>query len=66
MVSHVELVGRIAVGACLGGVIGYERDRHGSEAGAWRSAEVRLVSVSRTAWPVRRSAEVPESRHARS
>src|SRR5580700_10123209 len=33
MVSHVELVGRIAVGACLGGIIGYERDRHGRPVG---------------------------------
>ena len=33
MVSHLELVGRIAVGACLGGVIGYERDRHGRPVG---------------------------------
>jgi putative Mg2+ transporter-C (MgtC) family protein len=28
MMSHVEMVGRITVGAALGGVIGYERDRH--------------------------------------
>jgi putative Mg2+ transporter-C (MgtC) family protein len=33
MVSHAELVGRIAVGACLGGIIGYERDRHGRPVG---------------------------------
>ncbi len=33
MVSHAELVGRIVVGACLGGVIGYERDRHGRPVG---------------------------------
>jgi putative Mg2+ transporter-C (MgtC) family protein len=33
VVSHAELVGRIAVGACLGGVIGYERDRHGRPVG---------------------------------
>jgi putative Mg2+ transporter-C (MgtC) family protein len=33
MVSHAELVGRIAIGACLGGVIGYERDRHGRPVG---------------------------------
>lgn len=33
MVSHLELVGRIAFGACLGGVIGYERDRHGRPVG---------------------------------
>jgi putative Mg2+ transporter-C (MgtC) family protein len=28
MISHVELITRIAAGAALGGVIGYERDRH--------------------------------------
>jgi len=33
MVSHTELVGRIVVGACLGGAIGYERDRHGRPVG---------------------------------
>ncbi|MFT3770216.1 MAG: MgtC/SapB family protein [Minicystis sp.] len=33
MVSHLELVGRIAFGACLGAVIGYERDRHGRPVG---------------------------------
>jgi putative Mg2+ transporter-C (MgtC) family protein len=33
MVSHAELIGRIVVGACLGGVIGYERDRHGRPVG---------------------------------
>ncbi|MFT3768970.1 MAG: MgtC/SapB family protein [Minicystis sp.] len=33
MIGHVELIGRIAVGACLGAVIGYERDRHGRPVG---------------------------------
>jgi putative Mg2+ transporter-C (MgtC) family protein len=33
MVSHLELVGRIAFGAFLGGVIGYERERHGRPVG---------------------------------
>jgi putative Mg2+ transporter-C (MgtC) family protein len=28
MISHVEMIARIAAGAVLGGVIGYERDRH--------------------------------------
>jgi putative Mg2+ transporter-C (MgtC) family protein len=28
MIGSLELVGRIAVGAVLGGIIGYERDRH--------------------------------------
>ena len=33
MVSHLELIARIAGGAALGGVIGYERHRHGRPAG---------------------------------
>jgi putative Mg2+ transporter-C (MgtC) family protein len=33
VLSHLELVGRIAAGAALGGVIGYERLRHGRPAG---------------------------------
>jgi putative Mg2+ transporter-C (MgtC) family protein len=33
MISHVEMIARIAVGAALGGVIGYERDRHRRPAG---------------------------------
>jgi|SRR5580658_8889432 putative Mg2+ transporter-C (MgtC) family protein len=28
MLGNAEVIGRIAVGAALGGVIGYERDRH--------------------------------------
>jgi putative Mg2+ transporter-C (MgtC) family protein len=28
MIAHAELIARIAVGSALGGVIGYERDRH--------------------------------------
>jgi len=28
LIGHGEMVGRIAIGALLGGVIGYERDRH--------------------------------------
>lgn len=28
MITHTEMITRIAVGAALGGVIGYERDRH--------------------------------------
>lgn len=28
VLSHVELIARVAVGTALGGVIGYERDRH--------------------------------------
>ncbi len=33
MITHVEMIARIAAGAALGGVIGYERDRHGRPAG---------------------------------
>src|SRR4051794_9078389 len=33
VLSHIELIGRIAAGALLGGVIGYERDRHGRPVG---------------------------------
>jgi putative Mg2+ transporter-C (MgtC) family protein len=33
MISHAELVGRIAVGAVLGGVIGHERQIHGRPVG---------------------------------
>src|ERR1700691_4933710 len=28
MISHGEMIARIAVGAAFGGIIGYERDRH--------------------------------------
>jgi putative Mg2+ transporter-C (MgtC) family protein len=33
MIGHGELLARIAIGAVLGGVIGYERDRHGRPVG---------------------------------
>jgi putative Mg2+ transporter-C (MgtC) family protein len=33
MISHAQMVTRIAAGAVLGGVIGYERDRHGRPVG---------------------------------
>lgn len=33
MLSHLELTTRMALGALLGGVIGYERDRHGRPVG---------------------------------
>jgi putative Mg2+ transporter-C (MgtC) family protein len=33
LIAIGEMVGRIAVGAALGGVIGYERDRHGRPVG---------------------------------
>jgi uncharacterized membrane protein YhiD involved in acid resistance len=33
MLSHVVLLGRIALGTRLGAIIGYERDRHGKHVG---------------------------------
>jgi len=33
MISHAEMLLRIAAGAALGGIIGYERDRHGRPVG---------------------------------
>jgi putative Mg2+ transporter-C (MgtC) family protein len=33
LLTHIELITRIAVGAGLGGIIGYERDRHGRQVG---------------------------------
>src|SRR6266567_2958112 len=33
VISHLEMIGRIAAGAALGGVIGYERDVHGRPVG---------------------------------
>ncbi|HET8938841.1 MAG TPA: MgtC/SapB family protein [Polyangiales bacterium] len=33
VISHPELILRMAIGAALGGVIGYERDRHGRPVG---------------------------------
>ena len=33
MLSHTELIVRVVTGGALGGVIGYERDRHGRPAG---------------------------------
>jgi putative Mg2+ transporter-C (MgtC) family protein len=33
MISHLDMVGRIAAGAALGAVIGYERDLHGRPVG---------------------------------
>ena len=33
MLTHLEMISRIAAGAALGGAIGYERDRHGRPVG---------------------------------
>ena len=41
---HLELLGRVLLGAILGGVIGYERDLHGRPAGLRTHALVGLAS----------------------
>lgn len=46
MLSHGVLLARIAVGAALGGVIGYERDRHGRPAGLRTHMIVALASAT--------------------
>ncbi len=33
MITHFDMIARIATGAVLGGVIGFERDIHGRQAG---------------------------------
>ena len=56
-ISHGELIARIAVGAVLGGVIGYERDRHGRPVGlrthlivAMTAATFMVVSAQFVYW----------------
>lgn len=46
MLSHVALVVRITTGALLGGVIGYERDRHGRPVGLRTHLLVALASAT--------------------
>jgi putative Mg2+ transporter-C (MgtC) family protein len=46
MLPHSELLLRIAVGALLGGVIGYERDRHGRPVGLRTHLLVALASAT--------------------
>lgn len=46
MLAHWELLLRIAAGAALGGVIGYERDRHGRPAGLRTHILVALASAT--------------------
>ena len=43
---HVDLLIRILVGSCLGGIIGYERDRHGRPAGLRTHMIVALASAT--------------------
>lgn len=46
MLSHTELIARIVIGAALGGVIGYERDRHRRPAGLRTHTLVALASAT--------------------
>lgn len=46
MELHWELLARIAIGTLLGGVIGYERDRHGRPAGLRTHVIVALASAT--------------------
>src|SRR5277367_3123749 len=46
MISHAELVGRIAFGAAFGGVIGYERDRHHRPVGLRTHLIVAMASAT--------------------
>lgn len=46
MLGHGELILRVAVGAGLGGLIGYERDRHGRPAGLRTHLIVALASAT--------------------
>lgn len=46
MLPHWELLTRVAVGGLLGGVIGYERDRHGRPAGLRTHLIVALASAT--------------------
>jgi len=46
MLSHPQLILRIAVGAALGGIIGYERDRHGRPVGLRTHLIVALTAAT--------------------
>ena len=46
MLSHPVLIGRIAAAAVLGGVVGYERDRHGKTVGLRTHALVALAAAA--------------------
>jgi putative Mg2+ transporter-C (MgtC) family protein len=46
MITHTEMVMRIAAGAALGGVIGFERDIHGRQAGLRTHLIVALASAT--------------------
>ncbi len=46
MITHVDMVIRIATGAVLGGVIGFERDIHGRQAGLRTHLLVSMASAT--------------------
>jgi putative Mg2+ transporter-C (MgtC) family protein len=46
MLTHFEMVGRIAAGAGLGGIIGYERDRHRRTVGLRTHLIVAMAAAS--------------------
>ncbi len=46
MISHIEMISRIVVGAALGGVIGFERDLHGRQAGLRTHLIVSMASAT--------------------
>jgi putative Mg2+ transporter-C (MgtC) family protein len=46
MLSHIEMLGRIAAGAALGGIIGYERDRHRRPVGLRTHLIVAMAAAS--------------------
>jgi putative Mg2+ transporter-C (MgtC) family protein len=48
MITNVELIARIAVGAALGGVIGFERDRHRRPVGLRTHLIVAMASATFT------------------
>src|SRR5262245_16883091 len=46
MISHLEMITRIAVGSSLGGVIGFERDLHGRQVGLRTHLIVAMASAT--------------------
>jgi putative Mg2+ transporter-C (MgtC) family protein len=46
MITHVEMIGRIAMGAGLGGIIGFERDIHGRQVGLRTHLIVAMASAT--------------------
>lgn len=46
MITHIDMITRIATGAALGGVIGFERDIHGRQAGLRTHLIVAMASAT--------------------